>query len=167
MFRKLALGASITGVVVASVTWGFLHNLHYASVAAQPVAVTNPITSGAVEAAINGYRVQNGLLALSDNSLLDASAKSRADYLCQSNNWSHDGWTDSITYIYQSAGENLAEGFKDVPTLMSGWVHSPEHLVNIVNPKWQVQGVGVTVCPHYQNQVNQIIVVNHFAQPRF
>ena len=55
-------------------------------------------------------------------------------------------WSDFIKeseYDYEIAGENLANGFNDVETMVVSWMNSPSHRENIVNQKVNETGVGI------------------------
>lgn len=43
-------------------------------------------------------------------------------------------------YIYRTAGENIAAGQRTVDAVMSGWLSSPGHCSNIMNPNFQDMG---------------------------
>lgn len=125
------------------------------------------ITGGEVEAVVNEVRVQNGLKSLTDNPELNASAKVRADYLCDNDVWSHDGWVKTITFKYRKIGENLEFGdvYQTPRTIVQSWVKSPTHYANMTDSAFTEQGMGVRYCDNYQGLDNRLIVVNHFRLP--
>lgn len=134
-----------------------------------PPHAVSEVNTGDIEAVINQVRVQNNLGTLSDNSLLDASAMARAKYLCENNIWSHDKWEVFInSYSYYKAGENLEyTGLDQTPrTIVQAWVNSPTHYVNISDPVFTEQGMGLTKCDNYQGEKQALIIVNHFGRPR-
>lgn len=139
---------------------------------AKPVpapTVLAPITSRDVENAVNEVRVQKGLPKLADNRLLNDSAMARANSLCDSNTFSHDGWEASLTYSYSKAGENLEwrnAGSQTPRTIVDSWVNSPEHYENIADPQFTEQGMGVRYCDNFQESSRAVIVVNHFGAPK-
>jgi uncharacterized protein YkwD len=122
-----------------------------------------------VKSAVNGYRVQNGFHALRSSSLLDKSAKSRADYLCEKNLWSHDDWADSFVGYEKRGkiGENLEYGdiHQNTRTIVDSWANSETHNENMLDGSFVEQGMGVRLCEKYQGQQNMVIVVNHFGRP--
>lgn len=133
-----------------------------------PPASPGEVNTGDIEAVVNQVRVQNGLVALTNNSLLTESAMARAKYLCENNIWSHDGWVGSLTYPFYKAGENLEYGsIAQTPrTIVDRWVNSPAHYANMTDPVFTEQGMGLTYCKSYQGQNDVLIVVNHFGRPR-
>lgn len=89
--------------------------------------------------------------AMLENTYLDHVAQKRADYLCQSGAaFSHDGWTGSqfwgAPYFFWVRGENLAQGFQSATStnydaMQAAFVASPEHLKNIVDPRFIAMGL--------------------------
>lgn len=74
---------------------------------------------------------------------LSQRAQVRAEYLCKHNQWSHEGWLDSFKGITAPhKGENLAYGFANTQATQQGWLNSPSHKRNIVNPNFTYMGVG-------------------------
>lgn len=121
-----------------------------------------------VLAGVNNVRQSQGLPALSMNATLNSSAQAKVIDMCQKNYWAHGDWISFIIgsgYSYQEAGENLAEGFRSVDTLVTAWVNSPTHYKNILG-NYTEAGIGIITCPSYQNSSNVIIVANHFGRPK-
>ena len=52
---------------------------------------------------------------------------------------------------YSAAGENIAAGYVDAADVMEGWMNSPGHRSNILNPDFKEIGVGVY--SHYYTQM--------------
>ncbi|WP_374568400.1 CAP domain-containing protein [Ideonella sp.] len=51
---------------------------------------------------------------------------------------------DRITdagYRWSAAGENIAAGYNDAASVMKGWIESPGHCANIMNPRYVDLGV--------------------------
>ena len=74
-------------------------------------------------------------------------AQIRADNLCRTGQWSHDGWLDSfkgVQYLY--AGENLARGFDSLEEANKAFMQSPTHRANILNSHYQYVGVATSKC---------------------
>lgn len=86
---------------------------------------------------------------LQDSPLLDARAQNRAEELCRTGQWSHDGWLQSFAGLpFTYAGENISRGFLDasgkpdpVKTVMA-WFESGAHRENMLNPHYLVTGLG-------------------------
>lgn len=132
-----------------------------------PPASAGEINTGDIETVVNQVRVQKGLGALADDVQLTASAMARAEFLCDHDVWSHDGWTGSLTYTYHKAGENIAYGdqYQTPRTIVTAWVNSPTHYANMTDTAFTQQGMGIKFCKQYQGHLNQVIIVNHFREP--
>jgi uncharacterized protein YkwD len=56
-------------------------------------------------------------------------------------------------YRWSEVGENLASGVMRADEVVAGWLGSPEHCANLMNPLYQQMGVGFAVNPHDQRGV--------------
>ena len=89
----------------------------------------------------NIERVNAGLAPLKLNGQLDLAAQAKADDMAMRNYWSHvtpDGeepWSFVVSqnYSYQKLGENLAAGFDNEDSTVSGWMASQSHKENLLN----------------------------------
>lgn len=128
---------------------------------ASAVEVVEPIDtlSSKLNKAVNKIRLDNSLEPLTINSELTKSAQYRADELCRTGNWSHDGWENSITYSYHKVGENLAKGYRTNSDMVQAWVDSPKHYENIVDD-YSDTGFGFNECN------GKKYVVQHFGNPK-
>ena len=73
---------------------------------------------------------------------LMARAQTRAEYLCEHNQWSHDGWKDSFEGLPGFHGENLAKDFTSTKQAHIALMNSLTHKRNILNPRFNNIGVG-------------------------
>ena len=81
---------------------------------------------------------------------LAARAQTRAEYLCEKKQWSHDGWIDSFIGKPGYIGENLAKLPKkkrESDRVYARKIHkalmaSPTHRANIINPRYSEVGIG-------------------------
>jgi uncharacterized protein YkwD len=48
----------------------------------------------------------------------------------------------AVGYNWFAAGENIATGFATPASVMSGWMNSPDHRANILNPTYTDIGIG-------------------------
>jgi hypothetical protein len=104
---------------------------------------------------------------------LTAAAQAKAMDMVSHNYWSHtspDGQTpwkfiEAAGYSYEQAGENLAYGFNNASTTVTGWMNSPEHRANILNSGYSEVGFGVVSSPNFQNKGPATIVVAMYAKP--
>ena len=51
-------------------------------------------------------------------------------------------------YRWVEVGENLASGIMTPEDVVDGWLHSPEHCVNLMDPLYREMGVAFAVNPH-------------------
>jgi uncharacterized protein YkwD len=81
------------------------------------------------------------------DAILTERAEARAEYLCESGQWSHDHWLESFDGIrYSWAGENLAKGYTDPVEVVMAWVRSPAHFTTIINKNFTHAGIGIGSC---------------------
>lgn len=89
---------------------------------------------------------------LSRNSILDNAAQQHAVDMSSHNNLSHPGSDGSspfdrmkkLGYLASSDGENIAQGFQDPKSVISGWLSSPGHRANILSTIYKDVGFGVS-----------------------
>ncbi len=130
---------------------------------------SSAITESNVVTLTNQSRQGMGLGMLTENSLLDKAAQSKADDMLKKSYFSHntpDGHTpwDFITasgYSYITAGENLAVNFTQAENVEAAWMNSPGHRANILNKNYQNIGVGISQGLYQGHQA--IFVVQMFG----
>lgn len=59
--------------------------------------------------------------------------------------------------------ENIAYGYPSAAALVAGWMSSPEHRANILNPAVHKSGLGIQVASHYQAQAHVVVATNDFS----
>lgn len=101
---------------------------------------------------VNVQRQANGQGALVENAQLDDAARRKAADMFAKNYWAHfapDGSTSPWMFIkdagysYAFAGENLAKGFTDAPSIVNAWMNSPTHRENILSPNFKDEGFAI------------------------
>lgn len=128
--------------------------------------------SGLLEST-NKERTSKGLKALAHNENLDKAAQAKAEDMAARNYWSHntpDGkepwiFIEQVAYKYRKAAENLAYGFDSSDSAVSGWMNSPSHRENVLDPVLSEVGFGIVNVPNYQNHGPQTVVVAMYGQP--
>lgn len=98
----------------------------------------------------NNFRVQHGLQPLSYNLKLASSAQAHSQSMALQDFFSHtskDGLSpfDRIRaagYQYSAAAENIAAGYTTAEQVVQGWINSPGHRTNMLNPNLKEIGVG-------------------------
>lgn len=98
----------------------------------------------------NRFRVANGLEKLRANRRLQAAALGHSRAMAEQDFYSHTGVDGSTPgeraersgYVWQAVGENIAAGFTTAKDVVKGWIDSPGHRANILNPAYRELGVG-------------------------
>ena len=124
----------------------------------------------------NTARAQNGIAALALNSQLDAAAQAQANDMAARNYWSHNTpegqppwiWVSAQGYSYQKLGQNLATGFSDEQSTIDGWMASPPHRENLLDPAFTDVGFGSANNPNYTSAGGgpMTIVVAFYGEPQ-
>lgn len=93
---------------------------------------------------VNKERAKQGLSALKGDSTLNKVASAKASDMKNKNYFDHNSptygspfemmKTFGVTYNY--AGENIAKGYDSASSVMQGWMNSPGHRANILNPNF-------------------------------
>ena len=95
---------------------------------------------------VNQARAANGVSpALTDDSRLDTAAQAHTNYMTSTLNFDHTGWVAEIAatgYPGGTLGQNIAAGYTTASSVMQGWMNSPGHKANILNPSFKNLGVG-------------------------
>jgi hypothetical protein len=121
------------------------------------LSYANSMTISSLLADTNAAREANGAGDLGLNQQLDAAAQANADDMAARNYWSHytpDGnppwvWVTAQGYSYQKLGQNLATGFSDEQSTIDGWMNSPPHRENLLDPSFKDVGFGFANNPNY------------------
>jgi uncharacterized protein YkwD len=98
---------------------------------------------------VNKERAKEGLSALTTNNTITAAGNVRAKEIVQSFSHTRPNGSSPFTALkeagisYQAAGENIAYGQKTPQEVVTGWMNSPGHRANIMNPNFGKVGIGV------------------------
>ncbi|HKX43869.1 MAG TPA: CAP domain-containing protein, partial [Burkholderiaceae bacterium] len=71
---------------------------------------------------------------------------------------------DATGYSWSTAGENIAAGYSSVDAVMDGWIASPGHCANLMNPNFSE--VGVSCVPGTSATVDSSYWTMDLAKPR-
>jgi hypothetical protein len=129
------------------------------------------MSSSALITLTNQQRVAAGLQSLNVNSELTASATAKAQDMLARNYWAHfapDGtspwhFISGSGYSYTHAGENLAMDFATDDAVMTGWMNSPTHRANVLDPDYRDIGIAVVQGTLLGEQTT--LVVAHYGTP--
>ncbi len=96
---------------------------------------------------VNKARALNGLSALVRNNYMDELARQHCANMSNTGTLSHDGFDERANSITSalgafSVGENCAEGYYGADSLVNGWLNSPGHRKNILDPSFRRTGIG-------------------------
>ncbi|MFM2302730.1 MAG: hypothetical protein RLZZ135_133 [Cyanobacteriota bacterium] len=99
---------------------------------------------------VNKERSKAGAKPLKLNEKLDRAADAHSLDQAANSRMSHDGSNGSKFdsrikdegFLFSRAAENVAYGQKDAFQVMDGWMNSPGHRKNILNPQLENIGIG-------------------------
>lgn len=121
----------------------------------------------------NKERAARNLPTLSLNNNLNIAATDKASDMVERDYWSHntpDGkepwyFMEQAGYSYSKAAENLAYGFKSSSATVGGWMNSPSHRDNLLDPNLTEVGFGILNAANYQSGGAETIVVAMYGRP--
>lgn len=157
-------------VVIASILFLLLSVTSYLVI--RKTAFGTLVASSILIDFTNETRKELGIPPLIRNNLLQISSLEKARELSSLGYFSHsspDGsapWKffRSAKYDYDFAGENLALNFPTSRKVHEGWLNSPKHRDNIVDPRFQEIGISVITSLYKEEPV--LFVVQHFGLPK-
>jgi uncharacterized protein YkwD len=100
-----------------------------------------------------GNKYYNAARPLRWNDTLAAASQSHANDMARNNYFSHGGRDGSnpaqrvarAGYGYRATGENIAGGQQKPEDAVAGWIKSPPHCANLMNPVFTEMGVAYAV----------------------
>jgi uncharacterized protein YkwD len=137
-----------------------------------PVLGAETINPGDIVLYINEQRMNVGAPPLRENAVLTRAAKMRADVILRHQNFSHqdpyehiqlDTVLPMVRYPFRYASENIGMGDSSARAFVNGFMSSPSHKANLLNPELQETGVALVTGAYKQYWVN--IAVQLFAIP--
>jgi len=159
---RVGIAASVVGIVlllaVASSVAAQATVAAYTGCGGADAPILNDAFEARVVELVNQQRAANGNLPpLRRIAALGKAARYHAADLGTDNYFSHDTYDrngDSLVricnafermrhwYDWSGAGENIAAGYRTAEDVMAGWMNSPGHRDNILNPTYREIGVG-------------------------
>ena len=92
---------------------------------------------------MNASRADAHVPAFAEDASLSARAQVRAEMMCASRQFSHDGYQSAFNGLrYNWKGENLAMGPQDPKAIHAQLMASPGHRANILKREFGAVGVG-------------------------
>jgi uncharacterized protein YkwD len=108
---------------------------------------SRPAIKAAVVCLINQQRTTRGLPALKEDPRLDRSAQGWTQTMVSTDQFTHGSdfaaRITAVGYTWGTAGENIATGFATPQEVVEGWMGSPGHCRNILDPQYESVGTGV------------------------
>lgn len=110
---------------------------------------------------VNVERAKYGLSALTLNAELSAVARAKSQDMKDNGYFSHTSPTygspfdmmKSFGIKYNTAGENIAYGYRTPEAVVEGWMNSEGHRANILNSSYKEIGVGYVASGNYWTQM--------------
>ncbi len=132
---------------------------------------SSQINANSLISLTNQTRSQNGLQSLAANSKLNQAAYAKANDMISNNYFAHTspsgimGWhfIRGQGYAYSKAGENLAKDFMTSQGVFNGWMASPTHRANILEPGFKE--IGIAVKTGFINNKATTVTVQMFGIP--
>lgn len=130
-----------------------------------------PFQNSEVLSLVNEARQSVNLPLVSENTILDHAAETKARDMLERQYFSHttpDGeapWVflQRAEYSYTAAGENLAIDYTSARDAHTALMNSPSHRANILNPLYTEAGVAVIGGTFHGNQ--SVVIVQFFGHP--
>lgn len=140
------------------------------------LAYATSMSGSGLLSSTNAARSQNSVNSLKINSRLNAAAQAKANDMAERNYWSHNTpegdppwvFVSAQKYAYQKLGENLAAGFDDEQSTVDGWMASPPHKANMLDPAFSDVGFGFANNSNYTSAGGgpMTIVVAFYGKPK-
>ena len=110
---------------------------------------------------VNVERAKYGLSALTLNTGLSSIARAKSQDMSDKHYFSHTSPTygsafdmmKSAGIKYNTAGENIAYGYRTPESVVNGWMNSEGHRANILNSSYKEIGVGYVASGNYWTQM--------------
>ncbi len=121
----------------------------------------------------NQARIANGVAPLSINTQLASAAQAKVNHMVSNDYFEHTapdgttGWyfVGQEGYSYHQLGENLAASNEDDAAVVNGWLNSPGHRANLLNPVYSDVGYGIAYYGEYQGYFDVTFVVAMYGEP--
>ncbi|NLK51179.1 MAG: LysM peptidoglycan-binding domain-containing protein [Syntrophomonadaceae bacterium] len=116
----------------------------------------------------NAERTKAGLAPLKYNAELSQVARLKSEDMRDKNYFSHTSPTYGSPFAmlqqfgisFTAAGENIAAGYATPQEVVNGWMNSPGHRQNILNPNYTQLGVGYAAGGSYRHYWTQLFIKN-------
>ncbi|MBV9348563.1 MAG: CAP domain-containing protein [Pseudolabrys sp.] len=126
------------------------------------------LDAGAAASMISGYRINNGLEAVTLDPELMRLAQEQARAMAARNKLDHDtkgpftGRLKAAGYEAKTAAENISAGYHTLAEAFSGWRDSPPHRANMLLKGATRMGIAAVYAPNTKYRVFWAMII---AQP--
>lgn len=132
----------------------------------KPVTDTHSEITKQILQLVNQERSKAGLGSLQYANDVAKVAQLKSEDMVKNNYFDHTSPTygspftmmDQYGINYTFAGENIAAGYSTAKAVMEGWMNSPGHRANILNPNYKEIGIGIAKGGDYGIYYTQMFV---------
>lgn len=106
--------------------------------------------TAAVDCLINQQRLLFGLPVMQVSAKLNRAAESWTAKMVSTGNFNHaklGARLSDVGYDWADGGENIATGYLTPRDVVAGWMASPDHCQNILDPAYRAMGTGEEAAP--------------------
>lgn len=145
------------------------------SLTSATTVLASEITPENISYLVNQKRIENGLQPLNVDSNLNTAATDKSADMLTKNYFEHFAFgmtpwdfINKSGYKYLYAGENLAMDFDTAEGTVNGWMNSPKHRENILNPDYEDMGIGISGGSYVENNKahETVLVTNMFGRKK-
>ena len=138
-----------------------------------PAGPAEPITfdQSAALASVNAFRAEKGLRGLSMDDRLMRTAARQSAAMAVRDKMDHtvagrlDGRIEAEGYRWSTIAENIGRTYATYPRAMAGWIASPHHRANLLNPAVTEIGFAGARTKDGRNYWTQVFAAPSARQP--
>jgi uncharacterized protein YkwD len=168
---KPHLFREVTLVIIVAISFFLLGVSYSSSFFMNKTVLGASIASSVLIDLTNENRVAEHTSPLVKNTLLEQAATLKGEDMVRLGYFAHNSpegitpwyWFRKVGYTFLYAGENLAVNFTESADVEEGWLTSPSHRANLLNPKFKEIGIA-TIEGVYEGNPT-VFVVQMFGTP--
>jgi uncharacterized protein YkwD len=114
------------------------------------VSASLPAMRESVVCLINQQRTSRGLPRLTVSPKLNTVAQRWTNFMVTHGEFSHARFVariNAVHYLWRTVAENIATGYMTPKQVVAGWMASPDHCTNILDPSIREVGTGERPAP--------------------
>jgi uncharacterized protein YkwD len=159
--RDIILDPAYRHVAAGYVTSGTVYRHYWAIGFAAPAIEDLATLSAEMVRLVNIERKKQGVPALAVNKALAKSAQAHAAFMAENDCFNHRCPNEpnlgirarNAGYKWRGVAENIAAGQLDVAQVVAGWMTSPGHRKNILDPRFREIGIGYVLLDRDGGQI--------------